>query len=745
MNMAEPAEIFRRFPGVSRLAAVRKQPKIPVIAQRAGGECGAAALAMVLGFHGRAVSLTEVRRITGAGRDGARATSLVRAGRFYGLRTRVVRLEMEDLASLPRATILHWEFNHYVILDRVRGDRVDIVDPAGGRRSVPMKRFREAFTGVALILEPGETFERGGSKPRKLSGLWDEILRQKGLFGRIISFSFVIQALTSALPLMTAILIDDVVPQKDHSLLAILALGYGAFQVVLTFTTFVRAQLIINLRTRLEVCFTLRFLDHLVDLPYSFFQQHTAGDLMVRMGSNNTVRDLLTSTVLSALVDATSISIYLVLMLVISRTLAFTVIAVALTRIVLVSIMRWRQRILLAESLENQAQSQTGQVEMLSAMETLKAMGMEHRAAEDWSNVFVDGLNISIRRGRLDAAFAAVLSVLSTLNTLALMFYGTYMALNGRMTVGSMMAFNAMAASFMAPLDNLATGVSQLQMLEVYLERLNDVMDMQPEQDKSKVEICGPLTGTILVEDVSFRYSTEGPPVVDKVSVTIRQGSRIALVGRSGSGKSTLARIIAGLYEPESGRVLYDGRDLKSLDRPSVRAQLGIATQDIQLFGGSIRRNIALVDPHMGMDHVVYAARMACIHQEIMAMPMGYETALADRGLSLSGGQRLGWAIARAIAANPKILVLDESTSHLDLITEQNVNENIAKLGCTRIVVAHRLSTIIGAERILMMQNGRVVEQGTHEELLRMGGAYASLFSAQNRDSQTTGFSAVSA
>ncbi len=729
--MPNPAEFAERFPSLQRLALVRTRRRVPVVRQLAAADCGAAALAMTLGYFGKHVPLDEVRQALGPGRDGSSAAAILRVGRSYGLRGRGVRVEVEDLDHLPTGAVLYWEFRHFVVFERATRKRVRIVDPAAGYRSVPMAVFRRAFTGVAVVFEPSEGFERAEARPKRLAGLFKQILERRDLLARIVLATVLVQMLSAVMPLLTGVLIDRVVPRKDYSLLLVLALGYCVFQVFNAATAFVRAHLFLHLRTQLEARFTLRFLDHLVELPYSYFQQHTSGDLMVRLGSNNTVREILTSTLLSTIMDGTMASIYLVLLVLANAPLTLVVVVLALARFALLALMRWRQRQLLAESLENQARSQTYQVEMLSGMETLKAMGLEHRAAETWSNVFVDGLNISLRSGRLSAAFGVLLSLLATVNSLVFMFYGAFLVLQGTFSLGTMMVFNALAGGFLGPLNNLVASALELQMLEVYVERINDVMAAPPEQDKNAVTEAGTLTGAIALKDLSFRYSAQSPLVLEGVSLEIEPGSRVALVGRTGSGKSTLARLLAGLYEPTSGRILFDGRDLRALDRRSVRGQLGIVTQETQLFGGSIRRNIALADPQTGLDRIVQAARLACIHDEIVAMPMGYETLLTDRGLSLSGGQRQRLAIARALAGLPRILVLDEATSHLDAVTEEMVNGNLASLHCTRIVIAHRLSTIRDADLILVLESGKIVEHGRHEDLVEAAGRYAQLLGTQ--------------
>lgn len=733
--MRQSHELWERFPKLRHLMLGPSRRPIPVIRQLAVTDCGAAVLAMVLGYHGKDVSIDELRKALGTGRDGTSAASLLRVGRAYGLRGRGVRLDIEDLESLPAGAILHWEFRHFVVLRRIRGDRIDIVDPASGLRSVPMEEFRRAFTGVALVFEPAESFQPGHARRRRFLGLFKEILGRTHLLSRVLSASLLLQILSAAVPIFTGVVIDRVVPRKDYSLLLVLAIGYCIFQLFNVAVGFIRAHLLIHLRTETEARFTLRFLDHLVDLPYSFFQQHTSGDLMVRLGSNKAVREILTSTTLSALLDGTAAAVYLILLILANVKLSLIVILLAVARFVLLIFIRWKQRQLLAESLDNQSRSQTLQVEMLSGMETLKAMGMEHQAAENWSNLFVDGLNISVKLDRLDAIFNSLLSVFGGIGTLAFLFYSAFLVLGGALTLGTMMAFSALTAGFLGALNTLMAAALQFQMMEIYSERLSDVIDTPPEQDDGAVVFSGPLSGTVVLEDVSFRYGSQNPLVVENVSIQVAPGSRVAIVGRSGSGKSTLARLIAGLYDPNSGRVVFDGKDLKTLDRRSVRTQVGMVTQDTQLFSGSIRRNIALRDTQMALDVVVRAAKLAAIHDEIMAMPMGYETPLADRGLSLSGGQRQRLALARALAGNPRVLVLDEASSHLDAVTEDEVNQNLLSLGCTRIVIAHRLSTIRDADLILVLEAGKIVEQGSHEHLLRIGGVYAALLDAQ-RDRQ---------
>jgi ATP-binding cassette subfamily B protein len=705
--------------------------RIPVVRQMSATDCGAAALAMVLGFHGRTVPLREIRDHLKPGRNGSTLAALTQAAAIYGLRGQPVTMDLDALASLDAGTILHWEFRHFVVFSRLRPGTVEIVDPAAGYRLVPMESFRQAFTGAGLVFELTERFEKGTVKSTHLQRAVVQLAAHWRLITRILTVAVLIQLLSAVLPLLTGLLIDRVVPRKDYSLLLLLTTAYTACQLFSALAGFVRDYLSTDLRTRLESVLTLSFLDHLVNLPYSFFQQRTSGDLMVRLNANSAVREIITSTLMSTVLDGTIAMAYLVLLMLVSVRLTVVVFIVASARLVLLAVSRWRQRRLLLESMDNQARFQTSQVELLSGMETLKAMGVEPRAAERCAQVFIEGLNLSVKRSQLEAVFNGALNLLGTTTTLALLFYGAYVVLAGQWTLGNMMAFNALAGGLLGPLNRLVSAGLQMQMLEIYLERLNDVLDTAPEDTAPTIHVSRRLTGAIELRHVSFRYGTFDPLVLDDVCLDIVAGSRLALVGRTGSGKSTLARLLALLYQPEAGSVLFDGQESRTLNRRSVRRQLGFVTQDTQLFGGSIRSNIALSNPDLSLERVIEAARLACIHDEIDAMPMGYDTPLVDRGLSLSGGQRQRIAIARALAGEPRVVVLDEATSHLDEATERLVNHNLATLRCTRIVIAHRLSTIATADTIVVMDSGRIVERGAHDELLANRRAYHGLVGAQ--------------
>ena len=726
------SHVLDRFPALRQLTPGSRRRRVPYVQQTTATDCGAACLTMVLGYHGKQMRLDDVRSVMGIGRDGSDALALLQTGRWFGLRGRGVQVEdIEDLRYVPRGTVLHWNFNHFVVFESLDKRGATVVDPGGGRRNVPRSELRRSFTGVALTFEPAEDFEP--AEERSFGG-WrylKELLSQSSVVTRLLVMSLALQLLALATPVLTGLLVDRVVPRGDYHLLQVLAVGLLGIVAFHFFSSLVRAHLLLQLRTHFDAKVTLEFLDHLVDLPYAFFQQRSAGDLLMRLNSHTTIREILTSNALSSVLDGLLVILYLALLLIGDWRLGLLVLGLGILRVTLFLLVRKKQRDLMSESLQAQATSRGYQVEMLSGIETLKAVGAEQRAVEHWSNLFVDELNVSLARGRLNAIFDSLLTALGVASPLAVLVFGGYLVLEGGLSLGTMLAMSALATGFLAPLSTLVQTAVQLQLMGSYLDRINDVMETEKEQDRTKAHRAPRLSGRITVEDVSFRYTPMAPYVVRDVSLEIEPGQFVALVGPSGAGKSSLAKLLLGLYPPTEGRILFDGSDLASLELRSLRSQLGIVTQQPYLFGGSIRSNIALSDPTLPLPRIIEAAKLAQIHDDIAVMPMGYDSVLADGGASMSGGQRQRLALARALVTRPSILLLDEATSNLDAVSERAIQEELDRMRSTRIVIAHRLSTIMAADTILVMDGGRIVEKGPHAELVTNGGLYSKLVESQ--------------
>lgn len=718
------------LPALGRLGARAGRGRIPFVQQVEWADCAAACLTMVLGHHGRCLPLDEVRRDLEVGRDGLGAAALLAAAGRHSMHARAVQLDLDDLPHLPRGAILHWNFNHFVVFDRLVGDGVEILDPAVGRRRVPRSTFARSFTGVALLVEPGDDFRRCKSPASPLWSYLARLLSQRQLVSRIVLTSILLRLLALALPLLTAVVVDHVVPRGDTDVLLVVAIGLGVVVAFGGLSTMIRAHLLLQLRTSLDVGLTMGFLSHLVALPFSFFQRRSIGDLMMRVASNANIRETLTNNTLSALLDGLLVLVYLGLLFHLNATIGAVTLGLGALQISVFALARRRTADLMAENLQAQARAQGHLVQVLGGIETLKAAGAEGRALETWSNLFVDELNVSLERGRLQAAVDSALAALKTASPFAILTYGALLVIQGEMSLGTMLATDALAIGFITPLSSLVESGLAVQRLGGYIERIDDVLTTPVEQDREGTTPAPRLSGRMQVRNLSFRYDAQSPFVVRGVDLDIEPGECVAIVGRSGCGKSTLASLLLGLHRPTHGTIVYDGHDLAQLELRSVRSQLGLVPQRPFLFGKSIRDNIAIADPGAPLDRIVRAAQTAAIHDEVAAMPMGYETLVSDDGASLSGGQRQRIALARVLLKAPPVLVLDEATSSLDARTEATVMDKLAGLSCARIIIAHRMSTIAFADKIVVMDEGRVADIGTHADLLSRCAIYRGLVAA---------------
>ncbi len=707
---------------------VSRRQRVPVVLQMTNAECGLACLTMVLGFFGRKTAISECRRLYAPGRDGITAAAILKMARAFGLQARGLSVDLDALPTLALPAIAHWNFDHFVVVESVHAGGVTIVDPGWGRRELSVDEFALGFTGVALVFSPESSFQKKQSQgTSSWRYLFDLARASRAKLGQIFAASLLLQLFGLALPALTKIVVDNV-PWfgAANTLLFVgsaIALWVTAFAVV----TFVRTTLLIYLQSRLDQHMMSGFFEHLLSLPYQFFQQRATGDLLSRLRSSGDIREALTSQTISILIDGSLALVYFGVLLSQEPRFALLTFAVAAVQTLLLLATARSLEGLSQRELAAQAESQSFLVEALKGIVTIKVTGTEGQAFAYWSRMFNVGLQVSIQRNRLAGRVDSVLAALRLLAPLVVLCVGAQRVLSGAMTEGTMLALSALSAMVLVPLTSLATDVQKLHIVSAHLDRLADVLDAKSEQD---ARVLGPtprLTGHIEMRNVSFRYGADGPFVLRNINLIIRPGQKVAFIGRTGSGKTTLALLLLGFYEPTEGEILFDGIPSRDINYKELRRQFGVVLQDPVLFSTSIHDNIALGDQHCATEDVKQAARLAAIHDDIMHMPMGYHTRISEGGSGLSGGQRARIAIARALVHKPSLLIFDEATSNLDVVTEKQVDANLSALACTRLVVAHRLSTVRNADHIVMLDGGLVVEQGTHESLLALAGRYADL------------------
>jgi ATP-binding cassette subfamily B protein len=703
--------------------------RVPFVPQIEVTECGAACVTMVLAYHGHHAPLSELRQACGVSRSGADALALVRAARRYGLAANGLKVEMDQIGQLALPAILHWDFEHFIVLERLKRKRAILVDPASGRRAISLEEMGRHFTGIALALQPSPSL-RPRKRVRPSLAKYREIFRSSlPNLAQILLASIGLQIVGLIFPVATQILLDSVIVPQQRAWLYGLCFGLAAAVLTKALLTLVRSFVVQGLRNLLDFTLMTRFLDHLLHLPLGFFLQREAGDLVQRVHSNTTVQNLLSSQSISALLDGFLLLGYAALMLAFDLKLGLLIIAFGLVRVAMLLAFRERSQLAMASELTAGGREFGALLEALSGLETTKASGAESRMVQRWAHRMTAKVNSSLERRRLTMVASHTTVLLQGLGTALVFFVGGEQVIAQKMTIGTFASFLALQNLFLSPLESLLQTVGQLQYLGNHLERLDDVLTTPTEPSGSADP--GRLRGAIELNDVNFSYSPTEPPTLQDISVRIRAGEKVAIVGPSGAGKSTLARLLLGMHLPSSGTIAFDGRDLCKLQLQKVRDQMGVVLQDTFLFDDTVRANLSLKDEELPLERLHAAAELACVREVIDAMPDGFASRLGDNGNVLSGGQRQRLNLARALARDPAVLLLDEATSSLDLETERRVHANLASLGCTRILIAHRLATVQDADRILVLHGGRIVQEGTYDELAAREGLFRSLVHAK--------------
>jgi NHLM bacteriocin system ABC transporter peptidase/ATP-binding protein len=711
----------------------RARVHTPTVIQMEAVECGAAALAMVLGYFGRYEPLERLRIACGVSRDGSKASNVVKAARQYGLLAKGYKKEPEALRSMPLPLIVFWNFNHFVVVEGFGRGKVYLNDPASGPRTVSDAEFDQSFTGVVLAFEKGPQFKKGGDKQRVWKALARRLPGAKTglLYLGLATLGLALPGLV--IPAFSRVFIDDILIGLQQHWMRPLLVAMAATALVRGLLTWLQQRNLLRLEAKLSLSSSGKFLWHVLGLPMEFFAQRYSGDVSTRVGINDQIAALLAGEVATNCVNALMAAFYAALMFRYDSTLALLSVALAATNLTVLRLVARKRkdanRRLSQESGKLMGVSMAG----LQMIETYKATGAEAEFFTTFAGVQARVLNAQQQTGASALTLALAPSLLTGLNAVAILWVGGHRVMDGFLTMGMLIAFQSLMGLFIDPVNKVVGLGGKLQDIDAGMKRVDDVLRYPTVARQGAAPEEGPepkLEGYLELRNVSFGYSRLDPPLIEGFNLSLKPAERVALVGGSGSGKSTVAKLVCGLYEPWEGEILFDGKRRAELS-PSVLARsMTFVDQDIVLFEGSIRDNLTLWDDTIEEPTVLRAAEHASIHDDITDRPGGYDCLVEEQGRNFSGGQRQRLEIARALTSEPRILVLDEATSALDPLTEKRIEDALRTRACTCLIVAHRLSAVRDCDEIIVLERGKVVERGTHDELIGRNGAYARLIQA---------------
>lgn len=732
-NVTKP--VAAKPPTAAQVYKPHRAKNYPSQLQLSETDCGAACLSMILRFYGKHVSINKLRDLANVNREGASLYSIAQAAEYVGFESRGLKTSWDRLTKLELPAIAHWQGFHFVVVYEVKGDRVTLADPAIGLRKISRAEFEKAWTGYLLLLTPTAKIEEVEESQSKSSRFLPLLKPYRRVLAEIFLASLMLQFFGLALPIFTQVIVDNVLVHKNTSMLNMLLVGMLLIGIFQTATTALRYYLLVHTTRRLDMQMVVDFYRHVLSLPMRYFEERKVGDILKRFNENARIRDFLTGRVLGVTLDCLMIFVYLGLMFYYNVKLTGVAIifipAYVVLTLVATPIFKRQYR----EAFEKAAETDSQIVESISGVGAIKATASERSIGWKLQGLIVKCLNVQFRSALSGMATISIGNMLQTFNTIILFWFGARLVMAGELSIGQLVAFNVLVTSVTRPILSVVDLWREFQEVSIGFERLNDVFDAKPEDQNEHNRMRLPrISGRIRFENVTFRYPTRPDKnALQNVNLEIQEGQTVALVGRSGAGKTTFANLLLRLHEPNNGRILIDGHDLRHVSISSLRSQVGVVPQEIFLFSGTIRENIAFGYLDAPLEQVVGAAMLAGAHEFISELPLGYETKIGERGQSLSGGQKQRIAIARALFRKPRILIFDEATSALDTESEGAIQKSLNQIlkDRTTLIIAHRLSTVRNADVIVVMDRGTIREIGNHYSLMEQKGIYYYLNSQQ--------------
>ncbi len=699
--------------------------RVPYVEQMQQTECGLCCATMLLRYYRGKDRITTIREYLEAGRDGLKLSFIAQYLKSRGMETTIYKAGIDSLSQLPLPAVIFWNNEHFVVLESIKKDSYIIVDPAFGRRKIDRETMEQSYSDIIMIVSPTKEYKASKEKSDTWGIVFDYIKKRKATMIIVVLMSLVAYALQLSVPVMTEKIIDS---DKINNY-GLMVLGLS---VLLGLINFLRGRKMIVMQIDTDYHLSKTVFSKILRLPYKYFEGRTSGDILFRMSSISNIRELMSEQFVQTLMQIGVLGFILAYMIIKSPKIAAVAVAVfVVTGIFIIAMKPFILEVNQDDMMKN-TMLQTVQVETVYSMFAIKTSGMEDETWHNWKKAYDNSLVTFRKKNRVINLYTSVLAFVQNIAPIFLLGLGIYEAMCGRMTLGESMAVYSLTGSF------FTTGISAYNFwndyvaASAYMERLHDIIDTDDETNPEN-PVCVKVSGDIDINHVSFSYTKSSKNVLNDIDIHIKKGEKVAIVGASGSGKSTLAKLITGLYEPTEGDILYDGVSSKFINKSELRKQIGVVPQDMTLFNESIYENIRMNREEIGMDDVKNAAALARIEDEIEKMPMKYYTLVSDMGMNLSGGQRQRIALARAIVHKNDLVILDEATSALDYENERKISDYLGKEECTRIVIAHRLSTVIDADKIIVLDNGTVKEVGKHEDLINMNGMYAQLYKARKK------------